>query len=154
LKYWTRHYQLDVLDVENAFDCCSVPRRGKLARCAFWYFPRDRATHAPSAHNLAFETPAGDALLITNLFAGYEHLEISKMTANDTDVSPAAHNDLSWLYAAPESRSQDVVKWHATVITSNLNAVDIVAMADVVSLENPDFRSQSTRQLDGCEKHE
>ena len=70
--------------------------------------------------------PGRSGILVTNVLAGYESFQIVSAEALGHAVSPLADNDLSSLFVSPEGPG--VVRWTFTVLTSNPQAIDIVAI--------------------------
>jgi hypothetical protein len=110
------------------------------------YLPRRPLRNAPAKAAVTVRVPKGGAVLVTNVLGGYEIFEGLTAEVGGQPVAPIAANDLSYLFK-PAANGSDLVDWTFTFTTTNSNAVD------VVSLENPRFRAQSTaccRQLGGC----
>ena len=85
--------------------------------------PRNPTTTA----TFSVTAPARAGILVTNVLGGYESFQIASAEALGHAVSPLAENDLSSLFASPADGS-GAVRWTFTVVTSNLQAVDVVAV--------------------------
>jgi hypothetical protein len=72
-------------------------------------------------------TPGRAGILVTNVLGGYESFQIVSAEAQGHAVSPVTDNDLSSLFASPVE-GPGVVRWTFTVLTSNPQAVDVVAV--------------------------
>jgi hypothetical protein len=69
--------------------------------------------------------PGRSGILVTNVLAGYDSFQIVSAEAAGQPASPLAENDLSSLFA---SGAEGVVQWTFTVLTSNPQAIDVVAI--------------------------
>jgi hypothetical protein len=93
------------------------------------YLPRI-ATHASaSEHTIDVVAPADAAVLVTNVLGEYERFHIVSTSADGNPMKPRVVNDLSALFVAPDVRARSEVAWRLTVATTNLAAVDVVAIA-------------------------
>jgi hypothetical protein len=123
----------------------SPPRSIAIAQ-GTTYLPRPPPRNAPEKAVVTVRVPKDRAVLVTNVLGGYEIFAALSAQVGGKPVAPIAANDLSYLFR-PAADGGELVDWVFTFTTTNPNAVD------VVSLENPHFRAQSTaccRQLDGC----
>ena len=93
------------------------------------YLPRVATRAAPVPATIRVSAPAGAAVLVTNVLGEYERFGIVDAQADGNHVRPVAANDLSALYAAPLPRDGRRVDWRFTVATTNLTAVDVIAIA-------------------------
>ena len=93
------------------------------------YLPRI-ATRVPSTkQTIAVVAPPGAAVLITNVFGAYERFGILGARADGHVVTAVAANDLSALFVAPDAFAQRGVAWTFDIATTNLAAVDVIAIA-------------------------
>ena len=87
-----------------------------------------RVARKPIATTILSVTATGDAgVMITNVLAGYESLQIVSADAAGLIVSPLVENDFSSLFASP-GVSPDPVRWTFTVVATNPEAIDVVSV--------------------------
>jgi hypothetical protein len=91
------------------------------------YLPRKHATQPIGDAVLEFEAPPERAVLVTNVLGGYEHFELRGAQLGGRPVRALAQNDLSSLFMAPPG-SPAPVRWRLSVRTTNIEAVDVVAV--------------------------
>ena len=104
-----------------------VPRAPIAIADGATYLPRKHLTHAPREATLEFDAPPERPVLVTNVLGGYELFELRAAQASGREVRPIAANDLSALYMAPAG-SAAPVRWRISVRTSNLEAIEAVAI--------------------------
>jgi hypothetical protein len=117
-----------------------LDRKGIAVADGSTYLPRKAARHPAQTTVLAVTAPANAAVLVTNVLAGYEQLQILSAMADARERPPAAKNDLSFLYRPPERAGADVA-WTFTILSTNPEAVDIVSV---------EGHSQAGREVPEC----
>jgi hypothetical protein len=100
------------------------------------YLPRMATRDAPRDQAIAVVAPAGAAVLVTNVLGEYERFRIQAAHADGRVAAPVAQNDLSALFVAPDTSAQHEVAWTFDIATTNLAAVDVVAIT--AGEESPD----------------
>ncbi len=91
------------------------------------YMPRQLAREPAATTILSVTAPRRAGVMVTNVLDGYERFQIVAAEAAGQTVSPLAQNDLSALFAAPPG-SPDLVPWAFTVLSTNPQAIDVVAV--------------------------
>jgi hypothetical protein len=86
--------------------------------------------------------PGQSGILVTNVLAGYESFQIVSAEAAGHAASPLAENDVSSLYAS-SAEGAGVVRWTFTVLTSNPQALDVVAVDGVPPADRGDTGAQA-----------
>lgn len=106
-----------------------LPVKGFAVADGSTYLPRQSSAPQPAQATLKVGVPGASAVLVTNVLGAYEYFRIVSVEAGGSPVSPLAQNDRSLLFRAPPG-SGDVVDWTFTVLTTNPQAVDVVAIRD------------------------
>jgi hypothetical protein len=66
-------------------------------------------------------------VMITNVLDGYEAFEIASAQVDGQPASPVAQNDISSLFASHVGGAE-MLDWTFTVVSTNVDAVDVVAI--------------------------
>ncbi|MDQ2961884.1 MAG: hypothetical protein M3R31_01815, partial [Pseudomonadota bacterium] len=113
------------------------------------YMPRQLARNPPATTILSVTAPGHAGVMITNVLDGYEYFQIVSADAAGHVVSPLAENDFSSLFASAGGR--DVVQWTFTVLATNPQAIDVVAV-DAAQRNDPPRapRQASTEHSVSC----
>jgi hypothetical protein len=93
------------------------------------YFPRVHGSAPPEMVEIAFEVPRDRAVLVTNILAGYEGMELKSVTVDGSLVVARGANDFSRLFAPPAGNPSVPARWKIELATSNRAGIDVVAMS-------------------------
>jgi hypothetical protein len=91
------------------------------------YLPRVAAHPAPARVTFTVTAPGDAAVMITNVLDGYEAFEIASAQVDGQPASPVAQNDISSLFASHVGGAE-MLDWTFTVVSTNVDAVDVVAI--------------------------
>jgi hypothetical protein len=92
------------------------------------YLPRKPSGNKPRAVTFSFAFAGERGVLVTNMLGGYEYFRADSARLGGTELAPAASNDLSVLYRAPDGALPGDT-WNITVTASRPEAIDIAAIA-------------------------
>jgi hypothetical protein len=92
------------------------------------YLPRVAHRAAPTPVTFSVAAPANAAVLVTNVLGEYERFAMIDARVDGRPASSVATNDVSALYVVPGARDPRPVLWTFTVATTDIGAVDVVAV--------------------------
>jgi len=90
------------------------------------YFPRPVSQANAKPLRVTFESGPGEAVLVTNILAGYDRLENVHVHARAMTLQPIAANEVSALYVLRDSAG--AANWQVDFEASNPRAIDIVIL--------------------------